>query len=311
MNQTLRIVGNSLIAIIGALLVLAGTALVAPPHRAAAQTGCASTIDLVVVVDGSESISWSEFDLMQSFISDLVGGFAITPDDGQVGLVQFASEGQGRVEIALTGDAAAVQGALFNMVQIVGVTDIQEGLALGQEQLSLNGRAGVPHVLLLLTDGEHNQPGDPIAEAELARSLGTEIFAVGIGDGAKIGQLNAIVSAPASEHVISVYGFSGLVAILETLVQIVCPPTPTPTETATSTPIATSTPLLSETPGATATPVREILDITELRLPAVGNTMPPELEQRGGHMLAQALAGVGVALALLAATYRVVRRAKP
>ena len=311
MNRTLRIIGNSLIAIIGALLVLAGTALVAPPHRAAAQTGCASTIDLVVVVDGSESISWSEFDLMQSFISDLVSGFTVTPDDGQVGVVQFASEGQGRVEIALTGDAAAVQGALFNMVQIVGVTDIQEGLALGQGQFSLNGRAGVPHVLLLLTDGEHNQPGDPIAEAELARNQGTEIFAVGIGDGAKIGQLNAIVSAPASEHVISVDGFSELVTILETLVQIVCPPTPTPTETATSTPIATSTPLFSETPGATATPVNEILDITELRLPAVGNALPAELDQRGNHLLAQALGAVGAALSLLAASYWFTRRAKP
>ncbi len=311
MNQTLRIIGNSLIAIVGALLVLAGTALVAPPHRAAAQTGCASTIDLVVVVDGSESISWSEFDLMQSFISDLVSGFTVTPDDGQVGLVQFASEGQGRVEIALTGDAAAVQGALLNMVQIVGVTDIQEGLALGQEQLSLNGRAGVPHVLLLLTDGEHNQPGDPIAEAELARNQGTEIFAVGIGDGAKIGQLNAIVSAPAGEHVISVDGFSGLVTILGTLVQIVCPPTPTATETATSTPVATSTPLSSETPAASPTPVNEILDITELRLPAVGNALPTELDQRGDHLLAQALGAVGAALSLLAATYWFTRRAKP
>ena len=56
---------------------------------------------------------------MQAFISDLVGGFAVSADDGQVGLVQFASEGQGRVEIALTGDGAAVQGALLSMVQIV------------------------------------------------------------------------------------------------------------------------------------------------------------------------------------------------
>lgn len=311
MNQALRIIANGLIAIVAALLVLAGAALVAPPHRAAAQTGCASTLDLMLVIDGSESISWSEFDQMQSFISELVGQFAVSPDDGHVGIVQFSGEGQGRVEIALSGDAGAVQAATLNMEQIVGVTDIQEGIALGQGQLTLSGRAGVPHVLVLLTDGEHNQPGDPIAEAELARSLGTEIFAIGIGDGTKIDQLNAIVSGPAVGHVISVDNFDGLVTILGTLVQVVCPPTATPTATATPTsPVSQPTPTaqtsVQQTPSAAETPVEEILGVTQL--PATGNGLPPDLEERGGDLLAQALGGVGGAFFLLVASYWLSRR---
>ncbi|MCH8995339.1 MAG: VWA domain-containing protein, partial [Chloroflexi bacterium] len=251
-----------------------------------------------------------EFDRMQSFISELVGQFAVSPDDGHVGIVQFSGEGQGRVEISLSGDAGAVQAATLNMEQIVGVTDIQEGIALGQEQLTLSGRAGVPRVLVLLTDGEHNQPGDPIAEAELARSLGTEIFAIAIGDGAKIGQLNAIVSAPAGDHVISVDNFDGLMTILGTLVQVVCPPTATPTSTATATPTSETPPAVGtpvqQPPSATQTPVEEIMGIT--RLPATGNGLPPDLEERGGDLLAQALGGVGGAFFLLVASYWFSRR---
>ena len=299
-------------AAIVALLLVAAATLASPPPRAHAQTGCASTIDLMLVLDGSESIGWSEFDVMQTFVSDLVGQFTIGPADGHVGIVQFAGEGQGRVELALSDDASALQAVILDMAQIVGVTDIQEGIALGQGQLTLNGRPDVPHVLVLLTDGEHNQPGDPVAEAELARSLGTEIFAVAVGSGPNISELNAIATNPYSEHVFSVDAFDELVSILDPLVEIVCPPTPTPTATPTATspaeqpPSPTESPPSGETPAPTDTPVDDVLGVTQL--PEVGNGLPPELEYRGGHLLAQALGGVGGALLTLVATYWVARR---
>jgi hypothetical protein len=44
------------------------------------------------------------------------------------------------------------------------------------------------------------------------------------------------------------------------------------------------------------------------RAVAAQDGLPPELEQRGGHLLAQALGGLGGALVLLAATYLLARR---
>lgn len=305
MTRMMRLLGASMAAVIVPLLLLAATTLVSPPPRAHAQTGCASAIDLMVVLDGSESISWSEFATMQGFVSDLVSRFTVSPADAHVGIVQFAGEGQGRVEWALSGDADTLQTVIFDMTQIIGVTDIQEGIALGQEQLALNGRAGVPHILLLLTDGEHNQPGDPIAEAELARSLGTEIFAVGIGDGPKLDELNAIVTALASEHAFSVNNFDELVTILEPLVEIACPPTPTPTATPmppTETPTA---PIESPTPGAT--PTSEVIGV--IRLPDVGtNSLTPNQARGDGRLQEQALAGGVGAILFLAVIYWFARR---
>lgn len=247
------------VALIIASLLLSIATLANSPQRASANIECASTMDLMLVLDGSESISWAQFDTLQTFASDLVGQLSISSADIHVGIVQFSGEGQGRAEIGLSDDAGAVQAAIFAMEQIVGVTDIQEGIALGQEQLTAAGRSGVPHVIVLVTDGEHNQPGDPAAEAVFARSLGTEIFAVAIGSGPEIAQLNAIVTEPAGDHIFSVDDFDGLTTILETLVQEVCPPKPTETPPASPTPPPSPTGQGTPTPpppgDATPTPV--------------------------------------------------------
>ena len=43
-------------------------------------------------------------------------------------------------------------------------------------------------------------------------------------------------------------------------------------------------------------------------LPVVGNGLPPDLDERGGHLAAQALGGLGGAVLILVATYWFARR---
>ncbi len=216
----------------------------------------------MLVLDGSESIDPTEFGVMKTFAGSLVDHFTISPADAHVGIVQFASEGEGVIEIGLSSDPGAIATAISTMTQIVGITDIQEGIALAQQELTAGGRPDVPHVILVLTDGVHNEPGDPIAEAEAARSLGTEIFAIAVGPGPDIDQLNAIASDPDGEHVFSVGDFAALATILDPLVLVVCPPTPTPTPTPTLTP----TPMPTESPTAPSAPTAT--------LPPVGEPVP-------------------------------------
>ena len=258
------VAGASVLAII---LLFTTAGLASPPPRASAQTACATTIDFMLVLDGSESINSTEFEAMRSFADGLIGHFTISPADAHAGIVQFASEGQGIIEIGLSSDPVAIASAISAMTQIVGITDIQEGIALAQQELTANGRADIPHVILVLTDGVHNEPGDPIAEAEAARSLGTEIFAIAVGPKLDIDQLNAIASDPDDEHVFSVDSFEALATILDPLVLVVCPPTPTPTSTPTST--LTPTPTLTATAMPTATQIAPTAT-----LPPVGEPVP-------------------------------------
>ena len=238
-----------------------------PQSRAAT---CETPLDLVLVIDGSGSIFASDFTRMKAFSNDLVSAFAVSETAARVGVVQFSGQGQGRIEIGLSGNATAVHAAIDGMAQIEGYTDIQEGLALGQGEIDANGRPGVPHVIILLTDGQQEgAPGDPVAEAENARAAGTEIFAVGVGGGPQIDQLNAIASDPDGTHVFSVQDFTSLQAIRDQLVASACPlptaATSTPASTTQATPTATPTP----TPGGPSTPTP-----TNTPAPGGGNDTP-------------------------------------
>ena len=284
------------VAIAIAALFFAVATLASPPPRASAQTACIATIDFMLVLDGSESISPADFDLMRTFASSLVGRFTVSATDAHAGIVQFAGEGQGIVEVGLSSDPAVIAGAISAMTQIVGATDIQEGIALAQGQLTAGGRPDVPQVMIILTDGEHNQPGDPIAEAESARALGTELFAIAVGSGPDIDQLNAIASDPDGEHVRAVSDFEALATILEPLVRVVCPPTPMPTE---EPPVEeVGTPVLGAGPNPPG-----------LLLPSVGiQTSPADDRNRSAGRAMETLAGAGILLSLAWTTYWFARR---
>lgn len=142
--------------------------------------------------------------------------------DARAGVVQCSSQGTARREIGLSGDAAAVSAAIDRMRQFYGGTDIQEGLQLAQVELAANGRAGAQPLIILMTDGGHNQPGDPVAEANAAKAAGTRIFAMGVGSAVDGAQLRAIASDPDSDNVFTVRDFRSLEAVLGQLVGNVC-----------------------------------------------------------------------------------------
>lgn len=278
-------------ALLSAGLLLAAIGLATPPPQASAQSAqCTSTIDLMLVLDGSESIAPADFETMRGFVSDLVGHFTISPNDAHAGIVQFAGQGQGRIEIGLSGDSDAVQGAIESMTQIVGATDIQEGIAYGQAELT-SGERGVPQVMIVLTDGVHNQQGDPVAEALAARGAGTQIFAIAVGSGPDVDQLVSI--AGDASRVYSVDNYSALAAILDPLVEVVCPPEPTPATPGTS---------ITNPPGSQ--PGGPDSDVLDLALPATGsNDLPPGYPERGRSLFFQAAIGLMFAGGLMLTAY--------
>ena len=275
-----------LTAALAAALLLAGLSLSAPAPRVAAGTECVSTIDVVLVLDGSESIVPADFVTMRGFVSELAAHFTISPNDAHAGVVQFAGEGEGRIEIGLSGEASALQGAIAAMTQIVGATDIQEGIAYGQGELNAGAR-GVPQVMIVMTDGVHNQPGDPLGEALAARNDGTVIFAIAVGAGPDVNQLVSI--AGDASRVFSVDSYDALAAILDPLVEVVCPPEPTPEPPDTE---------IEDPPGG---PTSGVLPLT---LPETGaHDLPPGWPGKFRSLLFQASLGLAAAGLLMVGAY--------
>ena len=194
---------------------------VLPPSSASAAPG--DPFDLELVIDGSSSIAAPNFDLARLFAKRVVQS-CLFSDAAQAGVVQFSSEGQTKVESTLTGEVSLLTDALDLMVQLGDSTDIQEAIDVGQAQLAA-GRS-VPKFMILLTDGQQTQPGDPVAAATAAKAAGTNIYVIGVGSGVNSAQLNSIASDPDSTHVFPVTDFPSLEAALGAVVGNVCETTP-------------------------------------------------------------------------------------
>lgn len=84
-------------------------------------------------------------------------------------------------------------------------------------------RSGVPNIGVILTDGRSNSYSYTASEAANARNAGITIFAIGIGSGIPVGELNEMATDPDSDHVFAVSGFSALSSIQSTFQAQACP----------------------------------------------------------------------------------------
>ncbi|KOR30994.1 hypothetical protein TI04_03085, partial [Achromatium sp. WMS2] len=187
---------------------------------------CNKAVDIMLVLDSSGSIGASNFAYVKDFARSILGVLDVHTGGPQLGITQFSSQDRGKIEIGLTADSAAIATAIDNIVYQAGNTDIQEGIALSQQELITKGRPNVARALILFTDGTQypDGTGSPALEAANARKQGTEIFAVGVGK-ANPKQLQDIASAPYSKHILNTAQFSDMIVLINDLVNGVCEPT--------------------------------------------------------------------------------------
>lgn len=192
--------------------------LAAPPAKPATapstQSGC--LLDLMLVLDGSGSISPPDFELMKQFVSLMVEQFTIGPRDANIGIIQFSTTAE--LYLGLSDDPTRVKSSVKNMTQFGDMTNIAAAIDLAQAQF-VTRRAGIPRVIIVLTDGRHNQAGNPVAQADIARAAGTAIFGIAVGDV----DFNELIDiAGGEQRVFLVSGFQGLPVILDILLNSTC-----------------------------------------------------------------------------------------
>ncbi|KAM6223857.1 collagen alpha-6(VI) chain [Rhynchocyon petersi] len=140
-------------------------------------------VDIVFLMDGSNSIQPADFQKMKEFLASLVQDFDVNLNRVRIGAAQFSDTY--RAEFALgsfTGEKIAAQ--IEKIQQIFGYTHIGEALRkVGhyfQSGMGSRINTGTPQVLLVLTDGRSQ---DEVAQAaEDLRRKGIDIYSVGIGD---------------------------------------------------------------------------------------------------------------------------------
>lgn len=184
----------------------------APIHTA--QSGC--PVDLMLVLDGSGSIAPSDFEVMKDFVRDFIASFPIGERGANIGLIQFSTTAE--LYLSLSDDTADVNASINNMTQFGASTNIAAAIDLAQNQFVVR-RAGIPRVMIVLTDGLHNESGNPIVSADRARVAGTAVFGVAVG-GFDFEEISRISGG--DENVILVSAYNGLKIVMDLLLNNAC-----------------------------------------------------------------------------------------
>jgi Ca-activated chloride channel family protein len=139
-------------------------------------------VDIVIALDASGSMAAEDFEPRNRFnVAKLVAGkFIEGLQYDRAGLVVFAAKAYTRCPLTL--DYAALKNALSG----TELGTIEDGTAIGNALATclnrLRGSKAKSKLVILVTDGVNNRGEiQPLDAAEIARSLGVKIYAIGVG----------------------------------------------------------------------------------------------------------------------------------
>ncbi|XP_042636263.1 collagen alpha-4(VI) chain-like [Orycteropus afer afer] len=141
--------------------------------------------DIIFLIDGSESISSKDFDKMKGFVERMVNISNISPDDVQIGLLQFSSEPQEEFMLNQYYSKVDIRRAISIVQQINDGTRTGKALnfTLPFFDSSRGGRSSVHQYLIVITDGVAKDNVEIPAKALRDRNI--IIFAIGVGEAKK------------------------------------------------------------------------------------------------------------------------------
>mmetsp|Transcript_703 Transcript_703/g.1818 ORF Transcript_703/g.1818 Transcript_703/m.1818 type:complete len:389 (+) Transcript_703:175-1341(+) len=157
-------------------------------------------VAISVVIDGSSSVTDTNFSAMLNFARSVTSALQRKSCDAAVGVIQFNQ--QPRVELPLTSvHSGLLQQQLCSLQQLMGSTNVASAMKRGLDMLS--GVSARSRVLLLLTDGHMRDEERRLAEtygSVSALQIGVRTFTIGVGRDVDVHSLVRIVTAARSGH---------------------------------------------------------------------------------------------------------------
>lgn len=184
--------------------------------------GCNKEADVMLVLDRSGSIDNTELTFLKTAATAFVTTLAPSTAGVHMGQTSFSTNGS--LDQTLTDSAAAMNAAITALVN-GGTTNLFEGIDLANTELAGgNDRNDVtsPDIMVVITDGNPNQPPDvanaravALAEATAAKAAGVEIFVVGVGADVDSTYLKTIATNDA--HYFAAADYATLQTVLQNL----------------------------------------------------------------------------------------------
>jgi len=175
-------------------------------------------MELVFVIDSSESVGPDNFKIIKDFVTALVDRVTVGRNATRVGLVLYSGEAKLMFNLARYTTKEDIKQAIRNLPYLGEGTYTGTAIRKATQEAFSSSRQGVSKVAIVITDGQTDKRESvklDIAVRE-AHSANIEMFALGIVNQSDptqaefLRELNLIASDPDSEHMFQINDFNTL-----------------------------------------------------------------------------------------------------
>uniref|UniRef100_A0A8C1ZI72 Collagen alpha-1(XXVIII) chain n=1 Tax=Cyprinus carpio TaxID=7962 RepID=A0A8C1ZI72_CYPCA len=187
-------------------------------------------MELVFVIDSSESVGPDNFEIIKDFVAALVDRLTVGRNATRVGLVLYSLEVQLEFNLARYMTKQDVKQAIRRVHYIGEGTYTGSAIRKATQEAFYSARTGVRKVAIVITDGQTDKREPVKLEIAVreAHAANIEMYALGIvniSDPTQeefLQELNLIASDPDSEHMFYIDHFNTLPALESKLVNKLC-----------------------------------------------------------------------------------------
>ncbi|XP_029361069.1 collagen alpha-6(VI) chain-like isoform X1 [Echeneis naucrates] len=180
--------------------------------------------DIIFLVDGSTSISQTDFGSMQIFMKSFVEKATVGKDQTRFGVILYATTPASYFVLKDFESKRDVLTAISNITAPAGDTYTSAALKFSSQYFGAvhGGRKAlkVPQILMVITDGEATDPHDLKPASDKLREDGVTVFSIGV-KGAKMEELKTMAGGDTSK-VFYVDDFVALETLHKNISSVLC-----------------------------------------------------------------------------------------
>ncbi|XP_062590013.1 uncharacterized protein LOC134251619 isoform X2 [Saccostrea cucullata] len=211
-------------------------------HNAYLQSlNCYVPADIMILLDGSDSIQDRDWIKMKEFVKLLIDNFDIARDAIHLGMVVYSSRIGDHIGLNSFKDKNMLKLLAGALNHPKASTNTAKGIEYVREKFKMDGREGVPKIAIVITDGSSDNPRATKLQANAAKNEGIKVLAVGVGGHMFKDELRNIASRPSKMFTSPTFGT--LITLVTEIRNMVCQVITTTTTTTTTPKIPTMAPI--------------------------------------------------------------------
>ncbi|KAK3508394.1 hypothetical protein QTP70_027453, partial [Hemibagrus guttatus] len=188
-------------------------------------------LELVFIIDSSESVGPENFELMKDFVNSLIDHMSVSCEATRVGIVLYSHVDMVVVSLQQLCDRTSIKAAVRKMPYLGEGTFTGRALRSATRVFQAS-RHGVRKVAVLLTDGQADRRDAVRLEvtADEVHAAGIEMFVIGVGNSSDSGyaqflrEMKSIASDPDEEHIYLIHDFVNLTSLESEILSRICEP---------------------------------------------------------------------------------------